>query len=197
MGQHYAKGGFPQHDLVMALTAQDMQIRGRSNVIGYAYLGGVCSSSTRQVTIVEDNGSYNGVGTAAHEIGHLLGAVHDGDYGDETCRAGDYIMSPWSNGAKQRSDCSVKQIRDFVTSRKARCLHNKPSGAEYPELVGGCVSMPILLCLAFFLIMRSDEQKPRKRNSKKKKNKEENGLDRRSTRVSRPPDRFQSNDYRK
>ena len=30
MGQHYAKGGFHQHDLVMALTAQDMQIRGRS-----------------------------------------------------------------------------------------------------------------------------------------------------------------------
>ena len=140
MGQHYAKGGFPQHDLVMALTAQDMQIEGESNVIGYAYLGGACTS-TDQVTIVEDNGSYNGVGTAVHEIGHLLGAVHDRDYGHETCRAGDCIMSPWSNGAKQRSDCSVKQIRDFVTSRKARCLNNKPSGAEYPELVGGCVTV--------------------------------------------------------
>lgn len=44
---------------------------------------------------------------------------------------------------------------------------------EYPLLVGGCVSMPILLCLAFFFLMRSEEQKPRK--SKKKKNKEENG----------------------
>ena len=66
---------------------------------------------------------------------------------------------------------------------------------EYPVLVGGCVSMPILLCLAFFFLMRSEEQKPRK--SKKKKNKEENGVDRRSTRVCRPTDRFQSNDYRK
>merc|ERR1712025_925437 len=129
MGQHYAKGGFPKHDLVMALTAQDMQIRGSSGVIGYAYVGGACAS-TRQVTIVEDKGTYNGVGTAAHEIGHLLGVVHDGDYGHETCRAGDYIMSPWSNGAKQWSDCSVKQMRDFVTSRKARCLNNKPSGAS-------------------------------------------------------------------
>jgi len=46
---------------------------------------------------------------------------------------------------------------------------------EYPLLVGGCVSMPILLCLAFFFLMRSEEQKPRK--SKKKKNKEENGED--------------------
>ena len=129
MGQHYAKSDFPRHDLVMALTAQDMQIRGSSGVIGYAYVGGACAS-TRQVTIVEDKGTYNGVGTAAHEIGHLLGVVHDGDYGHETCRAGDYIMSPWSNGAKQWSDCSVKQMRDFVTSRKARCLNNKPKGTS-------------------------------------------------------------------
>merc|ERR1712012_1162756 len=129
MGRHYAKGDFPKHDLVMALTAQDMQIRGSSGVIGYAYVGGACAS-TRQVTIVEDKGTYNGVGTAAHEIGHLLGVVHDGDYGHETCRAGDYIMSPWSNGAKQWSDCSVKQMRDFVTSRKARCLNNKPKGTS-------------------------------------------------------------------
>merc|ERR1712111_17436 len=106
-----------------------MQIRGSSGVIGYAYVGGACAS-TRQVTIVEDKGTYNGVGTAAHEIGHLLGVVHDGDYGHETCRAGDYIMSPWSNGAKQWSDCSVKQMRDFVTSRKARCLNNKPKGTS-------------------------------------------------------------------
>merc|ERR1719420_538487 len=33
---------------------------------------------------------------------------------------------------------------------------------EYPVLVGGCVSMPILLCLAFFFLMRSEEQKRRK-----------------------------------
>merc|ERR1712029_1212863 len=31
---------------------------------------------------------------------------------------------------KQWSDCSVKQMRDFVTSRKARCLNNKPKGTS-------------------------------------------------------------------
>merc|ERR1712113_46398 len=129
MGRHYAKGGFPKHDLVMALTAQDMQLRGKSSVIGYAYVGGACAEG-RRVTIVEDRGTYNGVGTAAHEIGHLLGVVHDGDRGHESCRASGYIMSPWSNGAKQWSDCSVKQMRDFVTSRKARCLNNKPKGTS-------------------------------------------------------------------
>ena len=37
-------------------------------------------------------------------------------------------------------------------------------------MVGGCASLPILLCLAFFFLMRSEEQKPRK--SKKKKSKD-------------------------
>jgi len=128
MGRHYAKGGFPKHDLVMALTAQDMQLRGKSSVIGYAYVGGACAEG-RRVTIVEDRGTYNGVGTAAHEIGHLLGVVHDGDRGHESCRAGGYIMSPWSNGSKRWSGCSVKQMRSFVTSRRALCLNNKPSSA--------------------------------------------------------------------
>ena len=44
---------------------------------------------------------------------------------------------------------------------------------EYPLLVGVCALLPILLCLAFYFLMRSEEPKPRK--SKKKKNKEENG----------------------
>merc|ERR1719328_598500 len=38
-------------------------------------------------------------------------------------------MSPWSNGSKRWSGCSVKQMRSFVTSRRALCLKNKPSSA--------------------------------------------------------------------
>ena len=46
---------------------------------------------------------------------------------------------------------------------------------EYPLLVGVCVALPVLLCLAFFFLMRSEEPKPRKSKKKKSKDKEENG----------------------
>ena len=48
---------------------------------------------------------------------------------------------------------------------------------EYPLLVGACVALPLLLCLAFFFLMRSEEPKPRKSKKKKSKDKEENGED--------------------
>jgi len=48
---------------------------------------------------------------------------------------------------------------------------------EYPLLVSGCASLPVLLCLAFYFLTRSEEQKPRKSKKKKSKDKdrEENG----------------------
>ena len=32
------------------------------------------------VAVVEDTGGFSGVLTTAHEIAHVLGVVHDGDY---------------------------------------------------------------------------------------------------------------------
>ena len=151
MGKYYySKSGIlPKHDLVVALTAQDMQTQGSSGVIGLAYVGGACAKDfrqTRSVAIVEDKGTYNGVTTAAHEIGHLLGVVHDGDgaanylggSGAISCGQG-FLMSPLANGSNRWSDCSEKQLRNFLISRRANCLNNKPSGvggddsAMYPE----------------------------------------------------------------
>merc|ERR1712048_106943 len=40
---------------------------------------------------------------------------------------------------------------------------------EYPALVGGCLAVPFIMVLGFWLLMRSEEEKPRK--SKKKKDK--------------------------
>ena len=134
MGQYYnGRSGLPQHDIVIALTSQDMQIRGNSGPIGLAYVGGACTNfffRTNSVALVEDRGRNSAASTTAHEIGHLLGSNHDGDRGAESCRGGwgGYIMSPSSNGATRWSQCSIRQLRNFLNNRRANCLNNAPSG---------------------------------------------------------------------
>merc|ERR1712227_845847 len=109
MGQYYnGRSGLPRHDIVIALTSQDMQSRGRSGPIGFAYVGGACTNfffRTNSVGIV-------------------------GDRGAESCRGGwgGYIMSPSSNGATRWSQCSIRQLRNFLNNRRANCLNNAPSG---------------------------------------------------------------------
>ena len=57
---------------------------GHGSTAGCAYVGGACVKNIylkkiSSVALVEDSGGYSGVVVTAHEIGHLLGAVHDGD----------------------------------------------------------------------------------------------------------------------
>ena len=47
-----------------------------AGVVGLAYMLNVCTSS--QYTIIEDIGGFAYVTVATHEIGHNLGAYHDG-----------------------------------------------------------------------------------------------------------------------
>ena len=76
------------YDMVVAVTGLDMarKKKGRMDraTAGYAYVGGACVRNSRlskisSVALVEDSGAYSGVVVTAHEIGHLLGSVHDGD----------------------------------------------------------------------------------------------------------------------
>merc|ERR1712029_1035457 len=41
-----------------------------------------------------------------------------------------YIMSPYSNGSKRWSQCTEKQIRTFMSGRRAYCMYDKPSGVS-------------------------------------------------------------------
>merc|ERR1719278_498858 len=93
--------------MVIALTGLDMARRKRGRMsrstAGYAYVGGACVRNTRlskisSVALVEDSGAYSGVVVAAHEIGHLLGAVHDGDAPPSYLRGPGAKSCPWSEG---------------------------------------------------------------------------------------------------
>jgi hypothetical protein len=116
---------------------------------GYAYVGGACVRNSRlskisSVALVEDSGAYSGVVVTAHEIGHLLGAVHDGDPSPSYLRTSPGAKAcPWRDGYMMSdlrrtsrglhwSDCSVKQMNNFLRSSTASCLYNKPRKARHP-----------------------------------------------------------------
>jgi hypothetical protein len=116
-----------------------------STTSGYAYVGGACIRNIRlrkinSVALVEDSGGYSGVVTTAHEIGHLLGAVHDGDSAPSYLKGPGAKKCSWSEGfimSDNRrtskgllwSSCSINQMRHFLKTKTASCL------ANYPRLV--------------------------------------------------------------
>ncbi|KAK8771618.1 hypothetical protein V5799_025155 [Amblyomma americanum] len=82
-----------------------------------------------RVSIAEDRpGTFSGINTATHEIGHLLGAHHDGDKKAENCSTKDgYMMSKYTKGERALtfSECSKRMIADFVTWPYSRCLKRR------------------------------------------------------------------------
>ncbi|EDW57005.1 GM15513 [Drosophila sechellia] len=90
MGKYlFRERRLPVYDIAVAITKLDMCRRtsayGECNrgTAGFAYVGGACVVNKRlekvnSVAIIEDTGGFSGIIVAAHEVGHLLRAVHDG-----------------------------------------------------------------------------------------------------------------------
>ena len=101
-------------------------------------------SKISSVALVEDSGAYSGVVVAAHEIGHLLGAVHDGDPPPSYLRSSPGAKAcPWRDGymmsdlrrtsrGLQWSECSIKQMKHFLRTSTASCLYNTPHNSNHP-----------------------------------------------------------------
>ncbi|GIY63982.1 a disintegrin and metalloproteinase with thrombospondin motifs 1 [Caerostris extrusa] len=125
--------------------------RGRCSrgTAGFAYVGGACVVNKRlekvnSVAIIEDSGGFSGVIVAAHEVGHLLGCVHDGSPppsylggpGASRCPWDDgYIMSDLRHTDRgfQWSRCSLEQFRHFLSGETASCLFNYPDDNKLLE----------------------------------------------------------------
>ncbi|XP_035451655.2 A disintegrin and metalloproteinase with thrombospondin motifs 1 isoform X2 [Spodoptera frugiperda] len=148
MGKYlFRERRLPVYDIAVAITKYDMCRRRKGGrctkgTAGFAYVGGACVVNKRlekvnSVAIIEDTGGFSGIIVAAHEVGHLLGAVHDGSPppsylggpGAEKCRWEDgYIMSDLRHTEKgfRWSPCSVQSFHHFLNGDTATCLYNSP-----------------------------------------------------------------------
>ncbi|GLV36364.1 sol narae [Carabus blaptoides fortunei] len=148
MGKYlFRERRLPVYDIAVAITKYDMCRRRKGGrctkgTAGFAYVGGACVVNKRlekvnSVAIIEDTGGFSGIIVAAHEVGHLLGAVHDGSPppsylggpGAEKCRWEDgYIMSDLRHTERgfRWSPCSVSSFHHFLNGETATCLFNPP-----------------------------------------------------------------------
>ncbi|KAL3861404.1 hypothetical protein ACJMK2_007439 [Sinanodonta woodiana] len=86
----------PEYDQVILFTRHTMYVNERSRQLGgISNQGRICEPGYR-VEIVHLTDYYKTTTTAAHELGHSLGAVHDGDDTARGCKAEDrFIMAPF------------------------------------------------------------------------------------------------------
>ncbi|XP_065200009.1 A disintegrin and metalloproteinase with thrombospondin motifs like isoform X2 [Planococcus citri] len=160
MGKYlFRERRLPVYDIAVAVTKYDMCRRRKGGrctkgTAGFAYVGGACVVNKRlekvnSVAIIEDTGGFSGIIVAAHEVGHLLGAVHDGSPpptylggpGAEKCRWEDgFIMSDLRHSEKgfKWSACSVSSFHHFLNGDTATCLYNSPHEDEsLPRVLPG------------------------------------------------------------
>nr|AAU89117.1 metalloprotease [Melittobia digitata] len=93
-------------------------------------LGSICNRQN-SIAFVQDNGSYEGLLSATHELGHLLNLPHDGLDGAGKCTVDSdsdvTFMSTGVESTKQLtwSQCSRDIIQEFAKSTAAACLENR------------------------------------------------------------------------
>ncbi|CAD6216393.1 GSCOCG00004550001-RA-CDS [Cotesia congregata] len=83
-----------------------------------------------KVLIMRDRGGFDGIETASHELGHLLGMHHDGTVNARCPDELGHIMAPSNKFSKYAFDwskCSLANMHTFLRSPQASCLFNKPN----------------------------------------------------------------------
>ncbi|GIX87078.1 a disintegrin and metalloproteinase with thrombospondin motifs 5 [Caerostris darwini] len=134
----YKKPNFPPFDIALIITKHNVCSKPLFQPCGNRRLsittrpGTACRKEELfqlrfGIVIVKDYGGFHSINAAVHEIGHLLGAHHDGGHRGKDCPAeGKYIMNPALSFTNQWSPCSIRQIRRYLKSSEASCLYNVP-----------------------------------------------------------------------
>ncbi|CDW57118.1 Reprolysin domain containing protein [Trichuris trichiura] len=101
----------PRHwDHAILFTGHDIYSNGLKAVAGFAPVGGMCNPF--KSCTINEGVDFGCVFVIAHEMGHSLGMMHDGDNG---CNAQCCIMSPFvGDGKTSWSPCSVAEMNKFL-----------------------------------------------------------------------------------
>lgn len=132
---------FAGDDAILLFTGLDLGVRYgqptpgvRTNTLGLAQVSGACSF--HKTALVEDMArTFSSVHVAAHELGHLLGSLHDGSkptalitksgIDPSSCPADEkHIMAPYAGTHMKPvfSYCTTTQVVFFVLTGQGRCL---------------------------------------------------------------------------
>ncbi|XP_025104189.1 A disintegrin and metalloproteinase with thrombospondin motifs 3-like isoform X2 [Pomacea canaliculata] len=125
----------PKFDHAMVFSGYRLTNKeGRVTLGGKAYMASICDIQNGfSISIVADEGDFQCIKIAAHELGHSLGALHDGDPGADACSPqGNYIMAPYSGNSPDKlrnafrfSPCSISWMYTTLRSEKADCVRDK------------------------------------------------------------------------
>jgi len=142
-----------QAGLTHLFTGRDLNGR----TVGMAYLDSLCSRRFSAGLSQSTGPTSFAALVAAHEIGHVFGAPHDGDTA-RACAAAPagYLMSPRISGSQEFSSCSIGEMT--ARTAEASCLVTLPEGSEWPQeparpgAQGGSGTLPVtsLVLLGMF-----------------------------------------------
>ncbi|XP_062566699.1 serine-rich adhesin for platelets-like [Saccostrea cucullata] len=127
----------PDHDHAMLFTRYNLALHNQTAATGFAYVSSVCSEGS--ISLVEEKFDLISYTVAAHELGHSLGATHEG-VGTNTCPDEGYVMSAVSRPHDKStnpwrfSSCSVSQIANYINSLSPNCLLQETSSVDRNSL---------------------------------------------------------------
>ncbi|XP_057326943.1 A disintegrin and metalloproteinase with thrombospondin motifs like [Microplitis mediator] len=135
------QGYFPiNYDLAVTMTPFRLcdGFPRKCNILGQAYVQGAClvdhnKRTIDKVAFVRDRGAYDGIQTAAHELGHLFGMKHDGQENKNCPDENGYIMTTYDKFTPQAfdwSNCSLIDMHNYLRSERGWCLYNYPKQGE-------------------------------------------------------------------